>query len=90
MAFGSKESKEEKQERKIQELLTKYGMQDLTDPEDIRGVKQIAQNLTGNKITAAGLALSGKPYENAILTYQQAIVEQNFIIIRQLAILAEK
>lgn len=90
MAFGNKETKEEKQARKAQELLQKYGLQELTDPRDLEAVRQIATSLAGNKLISLGAALSGKPYENADLTYQQAIVEQNFVIIRQLSRVIEK
>lgn len=90
MAFGKKESKEEKQERQVQELLEKYGLQELTDRRDLESVRQIAQNIAGNKFAIAGAALQMDGFKSAQLTYQQAIVEQNFIIIRQLARLLEK
>ena len=90
MAFGNKETKEEKQERKAQELLEKYGLQELTDPQDIASDKEIALQLMGNKLVALGTQLGGKPYEGAMLTYMQAVVEQNFIIIRQLERISKK
>ncbi len=89
MAFG-KETKEEKQERKAHELLEKYGLQELTDERDIESVKQIATNLAGNKFAVAGAALGMDGYKTAHLTYLQAIVEQNFLIIRQLNRLNQK
>lgn len=84
MALFSGETKEEKKERKTNALLEKYGLQELTDPRDLQAVEHIAQNLAGNKLISAGTALSGKPFESAMLTFQQAIIEQNFIMIRQL------
>ena len=82
--FGGKESKEEKQARKVQELLDKYGLQDLSDPRDIESVKRISQELMGNSMIELGTALSGSGVDAAKLSYLNAIVEQNWIIIRLL------
>lgn len=38
--FGSKESKEEKKARKEQELLQKYGLNDLSNSSDIESVRK--------------------------------------------------
>jgi len=81
--FGG-ESKEEKQERKVQAILEKYGLQELSDPRDIASVKSIAQKLAGNNLITAGTAMAGLPQDVAKLTLLQSIVEQNWIIIRQL------
>lgn len=90
MALFGSESKEEKKERKTNELLEKYGLQDLTDPRDLAAVERIAQSLAGNKLISAGTAIGGKPFESAMLTYQQALIEQNFVIMRQLEKIAKK
>lgn len=82
--FGEKESKEDKKARKAQELLEKYGLQELSDPRDIESVKNIANNLMGNKLIELGTALSGSGEDVAKMTYLSAIVEQNWIIIRLL------
>jgi len=81
---GQKETKEEKQARKVQELLEKYGLQNLSDPRDIESVKRISESLYGNKLIELGTALSGSGEDSAKLTYLSALVEQNWIIIRQL------
>ena len=80
--FG--ESKEEKKDRKVQELLDKYGLQELSDPRDVDSVKQIATKLAGSNLINIGTALSGLPQDVGKMTLLQAIVEQNWIIIRQL------
>lgn len=91
MAFGKEKiSKEEKAERKAAELMEKYGLQEISDPRDVESLRQIASSLMGNKFISLGSAMSGKPYEAGVLTYQQAIVEQNFLIIRLLNRLLEK
>lgn len=81
---GQKETKEEKQARKTQELLDKYGLQNLSDPRDLESVKRISESLYGNKLIELGTALSGSGEDSAKLTYLSALVEQNWIIIRQL------
>ena len=86
--FGNrKETKEEKQQRKEHEMLAKYGMTSLSDPEDIASVRNIVYELMGTGAGEFGIAL-GAGNERDILKhqmyYQRAILEQNFIIIRQL------
>lgn len=82
--FGNKEDKEDRKELKAQELMAKYGLDELSDPIDRASVKKISRDLMGNGFIAAGLALQGKSEENAKLTYLSALIEQNWIIIRQL------
>ena len=84
MALFGGESKEEKNERKVQELLNKYGLQELSDPRDIQSVKQIAYKLAGSNLINLGAAMSGLPQDVGKMTLLQTIVEQNWIIIRQL------
>lgn len=81
-----KESKEEKQARKEQEMLSKHGLQDLSDPADIESVRQIVSELLGTGLMEAGMALSlkGQAHEVLPVYYQRAIIEQNWIVIRQL------
>lgn len=74
----------EKQEEKAQALLAKYGLQDLSDPRDLEAVKQISYNLMGNKLIELGSALQGNGADAAKMSYLNAIMEQNFIMIRQL------
>ena len=47
-------------------------------------MKNIANNLMGNKLIELGTALSGSGEDVAKMTYLSAIVEQNWIIIRLL------
>ena len=88
--FGEKETKEEKKARKAQELLEKYGLQDLSDPRDIEAVKNINYKLMGNGLIEAGNLLSGSGVDSAKMSYLSAIIEQNWIIIRQLDKLINK
>ena len=52
--FGKqKETKEEKQARKEQELLEKYGLQELSDPQDVASVRKIAQEKAAGRLPGA-------------------------------------
>lgn len=82
--FGSKESKEEKEARKVAELLSRYGLEEISDPKDKDSIKAIAQSLAGNNLITFGTTLSGKAEDVAKLTYLSALIEQNWIVIRQL------
>lgn len=81
---GNKETKEEKQARKAQELLEKYGLQDLSDQRDLESVKNISLSLAGNGLLELGTSFSAKSEDLVKMSYLSALVEQNWIIIRQL------
>lgn len=85
--FGNNEAKKEE---KAQSLLAKYGLQELSDPRDLEAVKQISYNLMGNKLIELGTALQGNGADAAKLSYLNAIMEQNFIMIRQLDRIAKE
>lgn len=84
MALFGKESKEEKQTRKDSELMEKYGLSSI-DHRDAESVRKILNDIAANGLFKAGMALSfAKGEEQAKVTYLSALVEQNWIIIRQL------
>lgn len=87
---GDKETKEEKKQRKIDAMMAKYGLENLTDQKDRESVRNIAYSLLGNSLIELGLALTGNSTEAAKLSYMNAIMEQNFIIIRQLDKISSK
>lgn len=83
--FKSAEDRQAEQERKEYELLEKYGVGGLTDPQDRESVKKIANELAGSGMMEAGLKIGMAKAEVQLpISYQRAIMEQNFIIIRQL------
>lgn len=83
--FGGKETKEEKEARQIADLMAKYGLEDLADPRDKEAVRKIASDLAGSGLMKAGVALSfGKAEDQLKIGYLSALVEQNWIMIRQL------
>ena len=71
---------------KMQKVLAKYGLEDLNDERDYAAVQQIARELLGSGLMDAGVRLSmfTKTTDQLQIIYQRAIVEQNWIIIRQL------
>ena len=85
MLSKGSEEKVDKQLAKEQALLDKYGIGNLSDPEDRASVRKIAQELLGSGAMEAGMKISlAKPAEQLPISYQRAIMEQNFIMIRQL------
>lgn len=84
MALFNKESKEDKTARKTAELLERFGLEELSDERDLDTVKKIAQEMAGNSLIEFGTALSGKGEDVAKISYLRALLEQNWIIIRQL------
>lgn len=81
---------EEKKAAKVEALLNRYGLQELSDQRDLDSVRNIATNLMGSKLIELGAALQGNGVDAAKLSYMNAIMEQNFIMIRQLDRIAKK
>ena len=69
---------------KLKATMQKYGLEDLTDDRDFKSCKNIAADLAGNKLMEVGSLLNGNSSDAAKMSYLHAIIEQNFIIIRQL------
>ncbi len=92
--FGSKESKEakkqEKEQKEVQKLLEKYQLEEISE-KDLVVLKRIANDLAGNGMFKAGMALSfAKAEEQAKVSYLSALVEQNWMIIRKLDEISKK
>ena len=83
--FGNGLSKEEKQARKEAEMLARYGLDSIQDPADKESVRKIVPELAGSSMMEAGLKLSMAKAEVQLpITFQHCLMEQNWIIIRQL------
>lgn len=84
--FKSTDDKTTKENEKVMKLLRKYGLENLNEKKDVESVRTIFYGLMGTGMMKAGMTLSltGKPYEVLPVHYQRAIIEQNWIIIRQL------
>lgn len=81
--FGAKETKEDKAARKAQAVMDKYGLSEI-EPKDLESVRTNTNSLMGNSLIELGNALTGSGVDSAKLSYLRALVEQNWIIIRQL------
>lgn len=81
-----KMTKEEKTEQKEQELMARYGLESVSDPIDIESLKKITTHMIGTGMLDLGMKLmmKAKPEDQLQAQYQRVLVEQNFIIIRQL------
>ncbi|WP_053219956.1 hypothetical protein [Virgibacillus senegalensis] len=81
---GNNEKKQSKEEKQLQKFMEKYQLEDL-DEKDLVVLQRIANDLAGNNFFKAGMALSfAKAEEQAKVTYLSTLVEQNWMIIRQL------
>lgn len=88
--FETKEEKQEKQEKQIKKFMDKYQLEDL-DEKDLVVLKRIANDLAGNGFLKAGMALSfANAEEQAKVTYLSTLIEQNWMIIRQLSRINKK
>ena len=76
---------EERQADELQKFMDKYQLEDL-DAKDLVVLQKIASDLRGNGFFKMGMALSfAKPADQATVTYLSTLVEQNWMIIRQLS-----
>lgn len=88
--FNSKENKEEKKQQEIEKFMERYQLDEISN-QDLVIIKKIATDLMGNNLLKAGMALSfAKAEEQAKVTYLSALVEQNWIMIRQLSNISSK
>lgn len=83
--FGGKNNKPPKHGKQLEKFMSKYQLEDL-DEKDLIVLKRIANDLAGNNFLKTGMALSfAKAEEQAKVTYLSTLVEQNWMIIRQLS-----
>ena len=88
--FNSKENKEDKKQQEINNFMEKYQLDEIDD-KDLVIIKKIATDLIGNNLLKAGMALSfAKAEEQAKVSYLSALVNQNWIMIRQLNNISNK
>lgn len=88
--FNSKENKDDKKQQEINNFMAKYQLDEIDD-KDLAIIKKIATDLIGNNLLKAGMALSfAKAEEQAKVSYLSALVNQNWIMIRQLNNISNK
>ena len=88
--MGMFKSKEEKNEELIEKYIDRYNLDEL-DHKDLETIKRITTDLGGNALGKAGMALSfANLGEQMKVSYLSALVEQNWMIIRQLSKLTKE
>lgn len=80
---------EQKKQEKIKATMIKYGLEDLS-PEYHDAVLRINTELAGTGFLEFGALLTAKGEDNAKLSYLNTLIQQNWIIIRQLDELNKK
>lgn len=83
--FGNNEDKETKKEAKLDAMMAKYGLENLS-PEYRSKVKDINLELIGTGLMETGMKLSmnAKVEDQLQVQYLRTIMEQNWMIIRLL------
>ena len=83
--FSSPKEKEAKRQEKLEKALQKYHMEQLNDPDDMQSVRNMTLEMLGYGFYEVG-ELFGNDSSTFKKTAQtnKVIMEQNFIIIRQL------
>lgn len=92
--FNQKDDKEIKNEQKelekMQKLISKYNLGELSR-DNLENLKNISNTMASNNLFKAGLALSfANATDQAKIGYLDVLVEQNFMIIRQLNEISRK
>lgn len=83
--FGNNEDREAKKEAKLDAMMAKYGLENLS-PEYRSKVKDINLELIGTGLMETGMKLSmnAKVEDQLQVQYLRTIMEQNWMIIRLL------
>ena len=83
--FGNNEDKEAKKEAKLDAMMAKYGLENLS-PEYRSKVKDINLELIGTGLMETGMKLSmnAKVEDQLQVQYLRTIMEQNWMIIKLL------
>lgn len=82
--FGNKDNKEEKQLEKLRAKLQKHGLENI-DSQYMEDCASIYRSLAGVGLMEFGSFISGMKNEEKIkVSYLHAIMNQNWIIIKQL------
>lgn len=85
--FKTEQEKAQIAAEKERKMLAKYGLEDLKNESDVQSVRKIASELLGTGMMESGATLGGGSEKDLLkiqMYYQRTILEQNFIMIRQL------
>lgn len=87
--FNNKEKKEDKKAAKMAEIASKYNLGDI-NPKDFETIKKINYELMGTGLMEFGTLLTGKAEDNVKIAYLNTLIQQNWVIIRQLDEISKK
>lgn len=87
--FGNSEKKEQKREEKLKAIASKYHLENI-NPKDLEAIKDINSELLGTGMLEFGTLLTGKAEDNVKISYLNTLIQQNWIIIRQLDEISKK
>lgn len=79
--FGN--NKEDKKAQDYQRFVDDHGLGDINDPQSLKIVERLAQQLARQGYIDIGMKL-GNATDSVFYLMQKTIMEQNFLIIRQL------
>ncbi len=85
--------KQRKEEEKIATALARYGLDGLRNPQDIQSVRNIIAAQAGDGFFEFGQLLGGaneKDFLRQLYYQNKVLMEQNFILIRQLDEISSK
>lgn len=82
--FKSPEERADVQAQKDLALLQKYGLENLNDPMTIKTVREMVEGMRGFKWFQTGASLSLQGDKAVDMQMKKTLIDQNFIIIRQL------
>ncbi len=90
--FSKRESSEEREQREIQAYISRYHLNDISDPNDLEAIREIAEYLQGTGLMETGMILSfsGRTEDRLQISYLGALMRQNWIIIRKLDDIARR
>lgn len=87
--FTSNDKKAEKKAEKMREIAKKYHLDDI-NPKDLEAIQNINYELMGTGLMEFGTLLTGKSEDNVKIAYLNTLIQQNWIIIRQLDEISKK
>lgn len=82
--FKTNEERAEIQAQKDLELLKKYGLENLNDPYTVQAIKEMVSGMAGFKWFQSGYAIGLQGEKAVDLQMKKTLIDQNFILIRQL------
>lgn len=83
--FKSAEEKDLEKAEKERKLLEKYGIPELSNPDDVESIRKISSELAGTGMMEMGMKISMAKAEFMLpISYQRVLIEQNFVLMRQL------